>query len=33
MYRILAPLSKPRTAETQALIDELKVAPRHIGHG
>jgi len=33
MYRILAPLSKPRAAETQALIDELKVAPRHIGHG
>jgi hydrophobic/amphiphilic exporter-1 (mainly G- bacteria), HAE1 family len=33
MYRILAPLSKPRAAETQKLIDELRVAPRSIGHG
>ncbi|HWK37796.1 MAG TPA: efflux RND transporter permease subunit, partial [Hyphomicrobium sp.] len=33
MYRILAPLSKPRAAETQKLIDELRVAPRHVGHG
>ncbi|MEI9902139.1 MAG: efflux RND transporter permease subunit [Hyphomicrobium sp.] len=33
MYRILAPLSKPRAAETQALIEELKLAPRHVGHG
>ncbi len=31
-YRILAPLSKPRAAETQKLIDELKAAPRHTGH-
>jgi hypothetical protein len=26
MYRILAPLSKPRAAETQRLIDELNAA-------
>jgi hypothetical protein len=25
-YRILAPLSKPRAAETQKLIDELQAA-------
>src|SRR5690606_3160162 len=28
VYRILAPLSKPRAHETQILIDELKAAPR-----
>ena len=28
VYRILAPLSKPRAQETQRLIDELKAAPR-----
>jgi hydrophobic/amphiphilic exporter-1 (mainly G- bacteria), HAE1 family len=31
-YRILAPLSQPRAAETQKLIDELKVAPRTTSH-
>ena len=31
-YRILAPLSKPRAAEAQKLIDELKAAPRYTGH-
>jgi HAE1 family hydrophobic/amphiphilic exporter-1 len=33
MYRILAPLSKPRAAETQRLVDELKMAPRSGVHG
>ena len=31
-YRILAPLSKPRAAEAQRLIDELRTAPRPTGH-
>jgi hydrophobic/amphiphilic exporter-1 (mainly G- bacteria), HAE1 family len=31
-YRILAPLSQPRAAETQKLIDELKAAPRTTSH-
>jgi hydrophobic/amphiphilic exporter-1 (mainly G- bacteria), HAE1 family len=31
-YRILAPLSKPRAAETRKLIDELKAAPSHARH-
>jgi hydrophobe/amphiphile efflux-1 (HAE1) family protein len=33
MYRILAPLSKPRAAETQKLIDELKAAPHRASAG
>ncbi|MGE0766801.1 MAG: efflux RND transporter permease subunit [Hyphomicrobiaceae bacterium] len=30
LYRILAPISKPRAHETQILIDELKAAPKPV---
>lgn len=30
VYRILAPLSKPRAQETQILVDELKAAPKPV---